>query len=520
MKIISQRLSIIDFIRHPQILNDQTMSLGQSAFLKSTYGLPLSEAELEMFCRGTGREIYVPREQRLISLVGGRRGGKTGKIAARSALFEACRDHQIPRGERAYVLLVAPVIAQAKIAFDYILKDIYSSPLLSSKIAKVGRNEIELKNGIIIGCYACSRITVRGRAAVAIVCDEICFWRNEVTSVACDEEVLAALRPSMATFPTSKLIKISTPNVKHGVMWDEFQRRGELDHPVWQLSSQELNPTISTEFLESERKHSPEDYKREYLAEFVDSVVSWIEPEVLARCVIKARKELPPVPGATYAAAIDPAFKKSDFAMAAAHRADGGVIVLDCAPFWTGTKQAPLGFQWVCGQVAGILRQFGINVLQGDQFAAVAIKQEFLKLGISYGEFTFNRNNRSQLFNNLQHVIEQQRIELLDHPELLRQLRSLEVHRSADGNIDVRPANGLKDDLAVAVALCVFELSQSVYNPAPIPMSLGHVARSWEGRLANARGGWEAFSVCQIECAKFPKCWDAGQCECCGIERS
>jgi len=517
MSIIERSLTIIDFIQHPQILNDQTMSASQIAFLKSCYGLPLTEAELEIYCRGTGRETYVPRVQREVSLLGGRRGGKTGKLAAIIALYEALRIHWIPRGEHGYVMLIAPVIAQAKIAYNYIMKYIYSSPLLSSKIAKVRRNEIELKNGIIIGCYACSRITVRGRAAVAIVCDEICFWRNEVTSVACDEEVLAALRPSMATFPTSKLIKISTPNVKRGVMWEEFQTRAELDHPVWQLSTQELNPTISNEFLEAERKRNPEDFKREYLAQFVDSVVSWIEPEVLDRCVVKGRKELPPLRSGTHASAIDPAFKESGFAMAIAHQAEGGLIILDCVRCWTGSKRAPLGFQWVCEQVAGILRQFGINFLQGDQFAAVAIKQEFLKLGISYSEVTFNRNIRAQLFNNLRHVIEQQRIELLDHPELLRQLRSLEVHRSSDGNIDVRPADGQKDDLAVVLALCVLELSQSANSSAPIPMSLGHVTRSWEGQLLNAWRGWDSFSVCQLDCAKFPKCWDTGHCECCGF---
>jgi hypothetical protein len=517
MRIIKRGLTIIDFIQHPQILNDQTMSPSQIAFLKSVYGLPLTDEEFQIYRRGTGREKYVPREQREVTLQGGRRGGKTGKLGAPIALYEAFRDHRIPRGERGYVMLIAPTIAQAMIAFQFILNDILNSPILSSKIAKVRKNEIQLKNGIVIGCYACSRITVRGRAAIAIICDEICFWRNEVTSVACDEEVLAALRPSMATFPNSKLIKISTPNVKRGVMWEEFQRRGELDHPVWHLSSQELNPTISTEYLEAERKRSPEDYKREYLAEFVDSVVSWIEPEVLARCVIKGRKDLPPVPGATYAAAIDPGFKHSAFAMAVAHRADGGLIVLDCVHFWTGSKRTPLGFQWVCGQVAGILRQFGINVLQGDQFAAVAIKQEFLKLGISYGEFTFGRNSRAQLFNNLRHVIEQQRIELLDDPELLRQLRSLEVHRSADGNIDIRPADGQQDDLAVVLALTVFELSQSANNPALIPMSLGHATRSWEVRLANARRGWDGFPICQMDCAKFPNCWDIGHCECCGF---
>jgi Terminase large subunit, T4likevirus-type, N-terminal len=514
---ITQDVTIIDFIRHPLILNDQTMSPSQASFLKSIYGLPLDDVELEIYLRGTGRETYIPREQREATLLGGRRGGKTGKLGARIAMYEAFRYTRNPRGERRFVMLIAPVIAQAKLAFDFILGEILNSPILRSKIAKVGRNEIELKNGIVIGCYACSLITVRGRAAVAIICDEICFWRNEVTSVHNDEEVLAALRPSTATFPTSKIIKISTPNVKRGVVYDEFQRRAVLDHHVWQLSTQELNPTISNEFLEAERKRNPEDFKREYLAQFVDSVVSWIEPEVLARCVIKGRMELPPLSSATYAAAIDPAFKHSDFAMAIAHQADRDLIVLDRVPFWTGSKRAPLGFQWVCGQVAGILGQYGLNVLKGDQFAAVAIKQEFMKLGISYGEVTFGRNTRGQLFNNLLHVIEQQQIELLDHPELLRQLRSLEVHRSSDGNIDVRPADGQKDDLAVVLALCVLELSQSANNFAPIPISLGHVTRSWEGQLPNAGRRWDGFSVCQLDCAKFPKCWDNGHCECGGF---
>jgi hypothetical protein len=519
MKIISQRLNIIDFIRHPQILNDQTMSVAQCAFLKVTYGLPLSDAELEKFRRGTGRETYVPREQREETLLGGRRGGKTCKLAARIALYEAFRIHRIPRGERGYIMVVAPVIAQAKITFDSMLEDLLNSPVLSSKIAKVRQNEIELKNRIVIGCYPCSYITVRGRAAVTIICEEFCFWRNEVTSVHCDEEVLAALRPMLATFITGKIIKISTPNLKRGVAYGEYQRRGELEYPVWQLSSQELNPTISTEYLEAERKRSPEEFKREYLAQFTDSVVSWIEPEVLAPCVIAGRKELPRVSDATYAAAIDPAFKDSDFALALMHRTSAGLIVLDFVAIWTGSKRAPLGFEWVCKEVAFILRRYDINTVQGDQYAAPAIQQEFLKLGITYRQVTFVRHTRAELFNNLRHLIQQRRIELLDHPELLRQLRSMEEHRGSDGNIDIRTDHG-KDDLAIVLGLCALELSQSAYNPAPIPMSLGHVTRSWEGRLPNARRGWDPFTVGQIDCPNFPKCWDSGQCECCGIERS
>jgi hypothetical protein len=300
-------------------------------------------------------------------------------------------------------------------------------------------------------------------------------------------------------------------------VWEEFQMRGGLDHPVWQLSSQELNPTISTEYLEAERKRNPEEFKREYLAQFTDSVVSWIEPEVLAPCVIPGRKELPRVSDATYAAAIDPAFKNSDFALAIAHRTSTGLIVVDCVDFWTGSKRAPLGFEWVCKEAAYILRRYGIYTVQGDQYAAPAIQQEFLKLGITYRQVTFVRHTRAELFNNLRHVVHQRRIELLDNPELLRQLRSLEERRGADGNLDVRADYGQKDDLTIVLGLCVLELSQSVYDSAPTPMTFGHIARPWEGRLADARRGWDAFPVGPAVGTKFPGCWDCGPCECYGV---
>ena len=64
----------------------------------------------------------------------------------------------------------------------------------------------------------------------------------------------------------------------------------------------------------------------------------------------------------TYAAAIDPAIKNSDFALAVAHRTSTGLIVLDCEAFWTGSKRAPLGFEWVCRQVVDIHQRYASSL--------------------------------------------------------------------------------------------------------------------------------------------------------------
>jgi len=358
-QIIEQGLTITEFICHPQLLNDQSNSVAQDTILKSSYGQELTNAELDIYGCGTGREVYVPREQREITVLAGRRSGKTAKIGARIALYEAFRDHRIPRGERAFVILIAPVIAQAGIAYDYICKDILRSPILSTRIAKCRKNEIVLKNGITILCCACSSVSIRGKAVVAAICDEVSFWRNEETSVHCDEEVLAALRPAMITFPTSKLIKITTPHAKRGVVWNEYQRRAELNYPIWQLSTTEMNPMISAEILEQERERSLEKFKREFLAEFTDNVISWIEPEVLDACIVQGRRELPRVRDVIYSASVDPAFKQSDFGLAIAHRTSEGLVVLDYTARWTGSKKAPLGFERVCREIAEISADMG-----------------------------------------------------------------------------------------------------------------------------------------------------------------
>ena len=215
----------------------------------------------------------------------------------------------------------------------------------------------------------------------------------------------------------------------------------------------------------------------------------------------------------TYAAAVDPAFKQADFALAIEHRTNDNLIVVDHVFSWTGSKRAPLGFERVCREVADTLRAYAINVVHGDQYAAAAIQQEFLKLGITYKEMTFVRHTRAQLFNNLKHLIQQERIELLDEPKLLRQLRSLEEHICGDGNIDVRPDSGQKDDVAIVVALSAFELSQPVYQVPPTPIMYGHVYRGWEDALASSHLNFDPLA----KCGKYPRCCTVGYCECNGF---
>ena len=106
-----------------------------------------------------------------------------------------------------------------------------------------------------------------------------------------------------------------------------------------------------------------------------------------------------------------------------------------------------------------------------------------MKLGISYRETTFSVGTRLDIFGNLKHLLIQRKIQILDQPELLRQLRALEEHKTPRGNIEVRSAYGVKDYLAVAVARAAFQLSS--IDVVPMPITFGRGSRFWEERYTD-----------------------------------
>ena len=454
-------LSIIDFIRHPNLLNDQCLSETQITVLKVIYGELLTDGELEIYRQGTGRASYDRKEHRENTIIGGRRGGKT-RLSAIIAVYEAFRDHGLPRGERGYVMLLARDKAQAQIAFDYIFKYISESPILSQRILSKTKQEIILKNNITIACYACTHDRVRGRSLVTIICDEIGFWADGDVSANPAEEILAALRPGMATVRHAKLIKISSPYVKCGVLWDEFSRRTELDFLVWQLTSFQMNPTLREEDFESERRMGEEKFIREFLAHFTDSVNGWIDSDSLNRCIIGGRRQLSRQDNLSYVGVLDAASRHDDFALVIVHKDPQGLIVVDFIKTWTGTKKAPLQFEPVLSEVKDILETYGTNTVTGDQYQADPISQHLRKLGIVFNQFTFSAATRFKLFSGLKHLLLQGKIQLLDDIELNRQLRSLREEKSPRGNIDVQVSSG-KDDRAVTLALAVHQANED--NP-------------------------------------------------------
>ena len=126
-------------------------------------------------------------------------------------------------------------------------------------VEEVLASEITLTNGLAIVCFPCALRSLRGWSIPVGVMDELAFFRLEGQADA-DVEVQASIRRGMLNFPRPRLVKISTPYMKGGVLYDDFKKA--QDHPdllVWRAPSVlQMNPSLGAESLApTPRGHVP-----------------------------------------------------------------------------------------------------------------------------------------------------------------------------------------------------------------------------------------------------------------------
>ena len=218
-------VSIIDFVTDPQLLG-LAISDPQEVLLRSLYGLPLSTFQQDIFTLCTGRHEYPSHGFVEATVIAGARAGKDSRIACPIAAYEAClgsHEKQLGRGEYGTIPLIAQDQRATKIAFNY-LKDYFleSSVLKSMLDDEPYANEIKLKNRITIVCFPSTLASLRGWSIPVAVLDEVGYWRQEGSADA-DVEILSSVRRGMINFRNSRLVKISSPYMKGGILYDDFK---------------------------------------------------------------------------------------------------------------------------------------------------------------------------------------------------------------------------------------------------------------------------------------------------------
>jgi hypothetical protein len=231
-------------------------------FLCALFALPMTPEQLEIYKRHTGRSTLPTAPSHEAWLVIGRRGGKSFLLAT-IAVFLACFKDWRPflgPGEVGTIMIIAADRRQARVIMRYCLGLLQSVPMLKQQIESTTQESISLKHDVMIEIHTASFRTTRGYTIVAALLDELAFWPTSDGAAEPDIEVLAAIKPGMATIPEAMLLCASSPYARRGVLWEAYRKHfGKDGDPilVWQAGTQDMNPSVPQSFIDGHMADDP-----------------------------------------------------------------------------------------------------------------------------------------------------------------------------------------------------------------------------------------------------------------------
>lgn len=446
-------INVIDACRDPEIFGpwfkDARTWAAWFVVLKVMFGLPLDDDELALFRKHTERNAPAPGGYFDLSLVVGRRGGKSLILALTAAFLASFFDWKLflTAGERGTIVIIAADRRQAATIFRY-LRELLGIPLLKGIVGRETNELLELTNSVNIEIQTASFRTVRGRTVVAALCDELAFWRNDEGTSNPDTEIINALKPAMATIPGARLLKASSPYARRGVLWNDYRRHFGVEESatlVWQAETRQMNPSVPQPFIDAAYEDGPVNAAAEYGAIFRTDVDAFISREAVEACIAAGRLELPMMKNTRYSAFVDPSGGSADSMTLAVGHDEKGIVVIDALR----EIRPPFSPEAVVEEFAVLLKTYGVRSVWGDRFAGEWPRERFRMHGIDY---RVGVKPKSDLFRDLLPLLNSGGIELLDVPRLAAQLCSLERRTSRGGRDSIDHPPNAHDDLANAVA--------------------------------------------------------------------
>jgi len=210
--------------------------------------------------------------------------------------------------------------------------------------------------------------------------------------------------------------------------------------------------------------------------------VAWVDGAIMA-----GRRELPPQNGLRYVAAVDPSGGGADaFTLAIVHVDGQGAkhrVVQDVMRTWSRTRSDTLDLEGAVREISSLVKHYHLSTVFGDRYASGWVRERFRAEGLHYQEPEMRTPgdpqathylDKSAAYLEIEPLFAQGNIELLDHPQLTRELNLLERRPRTGGKTMVDHPSGGHDDHSNALALAAaMAARQSPRGPGPCPAYLG-----------------------------------------------
>lgn len=413
---------------------------------------PWWRSEIERFVRALGDS----RRLRRWVLRVGRRGGKSSTLCRLAVAWALWGAWVIPPGDTAIVPFVSTDRTEASGRIRTI-RDI----LRALGVACEERGEeIELRDRrVVFKVVTCSTRGVVGFTSIMIAADEMAIWENRDTAANPAAEVMAALRPTMATQPFGFEIDSSSPWSTSDYHHELFEA-GDTEHqltsfaPTWVA-----NPTISeADTVQLEPDQATRD--RAYGAIPGDAGISnpLFDAAAVGLNTRSAPVELGYDPAWRYVAGCDPSEGSSSgnaFSLVVVGLQGAGdsarFRVASCHEFRGVTPDEA----WC--SVAKVLRAYRLGLAHSDSWSFAASSDLARRYGLTLQRHNQTVASKTGSFSDLASLVAQNRIELAPFKTLTADLLSIRRRLSPTGGwtIHLPTVGGRHADMASALCLAV-----------------------------------------------------------------
>jgi len=513
MKSNLENLKVIDFFE--LILQVNNLSPIQKITLKAIRGEPLDAispikrshiyqeaefaSEIEMFKFFTGKSDYLPTHYSDASLCFGRRSGKSTTIGAGLAIYYATQFDYTPylgTSPHATIPIISPTKEQAGEVFAAIKNFFLRSPWLFQKFldgkidaiqteyseedmnnpGRITGGQIKLNNKVIIKVMAADISKIRGMAVPFAILDEINFAGVEGNDTKnTDKGIYEALAPALSQFQTVEgmalILKISSPNGQSGLMFNDYLNRMDpyilhIQVPTWYA-----NPSIGVAYLEKQKRKGVNYFNREYGAEYTASELSYLDPALIEKAILKGIDQLEYQKGYRYVAAMDYATRNDLWTFAIGHKEfildqetkeKNEKVYIDVLIHWQGSDGTELDPSEIIPQICMYMKQYAVNFNVSDQYAFAALKPLFSKEGCLLKEFKLSNQSKLKMMYSLQVALNTQNIHMVNNMVAIQHLKDLREKRSHISNkIQIAAANNSHDDYAIVIALVAYQFDKT-----------------------------------------------------------
>jgi hypothetical protein len=285
--------SISDFMDDPALLGPFYRGASWDAarvILRSMHGLPLRGAQRALFTLLAGPRDPPTKPVKQVVIKGGRRFSKDSIASGDMAYSAAVIDHRpfLRPGELATCLAIAVDKVQATRFLRYVKGYFSACPLLKGLVTAETRDGLVLESRAVEIVVTSNAYQTAGRGATCahVTMNEVAYMPRE-QSAHPDTELYRSLLPALATLPTSRLMIVSTPYMRDGLLYDLVSKHygKNSDILVFSGTSRQGNPTLDQAMIDRELEADPIGARAEWLGEWRDGISNFLPRELVESLV-------------------------------------------------------------------------------------------------------------------------------------------------------------------------------------------------------------------------------------------